>query len=108
MIDIAQHEKATIGSIAERQEIDRKYTELILAELRRTGLVKSIRGTHGGYVLARPAAEITIGEIVRCVDRQYQSSEDPRDRPTEEVFEQMQAAVWKVLDGLTLEKIVEG
>ena len=109
MIDIAQHEKTTLGSIVKRQEISGKYSEQIIAELRRAGLTKSIRGTHGGYVLARPAQEITMGQIVRAVDGPYVASEDLRDEPIEAAIEHAQAALWKVLDGLTLAEIaVEG
>jgi Rrf2 family cysteine metabolism transcriptional repressor len=107
MIDLAQHEgeRVPVKAIARRQGISAKYSERIVARLRFTGLVKSMRGVHGGYVLARPAREITIGEIVQRIDGPRRVSEDVRDRPFEAAFEQIQVAAWGVLDALTLEEV---
>jgi Rrf2 family protein len=55
-------------SIAQAQEIPLKFLENILGELRHAGLVRSQRGTEGGYWLARPAEEITIAEVIRAVE----------------------------------------
>lgn len=46
----------------------RKFVEAILSELRRAGLVRSQLGAEGGHALARPAAEITLGSVIRAVD----------------------------------------
>jgi Rrf2 family protein len=54
--------------IATRENISKKFLDLIFFELRRHGLVHSTRGREGGYMLARPAPEISIAEIVRAVD----------------------------------------
>ena len=110
MIDIAQQqgERVTVKAIAERQDISHKYAEQIIARLRGPGLVKSFRGTLGGYLLGRPADEISIGDVVRAVDDPYEASEDPRDEAIEAAFQQVLAAMWKVLDGLTLARVVEG
>lgn len=54
--------------IAEQALIPGKFLEAILVELRKAGLVDSKRGALGGHRLSRPAAEITIGEIVRVID----------------------------------------
>ena len=56
------------NDVAERQNIPRKFLDLIFFELRRHGLVQSTRGREGGYMLALPAAEISIARIVRAVD----------------------------------------
>jgi Rrf2 family iron-sulfur cluster assembly transcriptional regulator len=56
-----------VGDIARRQEIPLNYLEQLFARLRRGNLVKSVRGAQGGYVLARPADEITVAEIVRAL-----------------------------------------
>jgi Rrf2 family protein len=69
-------ELAVIGSespvkgerIAQAQEIPLKFLENILGDLRHAGIVRSQRGVEGGYWLARPAAEITVAEVVRAVD----------------------------------------
>jgi len=60
---------ATKGeTIGTAQGIPTKYLENILSELRRSGLVGSQRGADGGYWLARPAAEITVADVIRAVE----------------------------------------
>ena len=100
MIDLAQQdgERANLHAIAERQEINEKYCEAIIAELRAAGLVSSIRGRGGGYMLGRPAAKIRVGDIVRAVSDLYVPSDDPRDAAIEKGVAVMQAA----LDRMTL------
>jgi Rrf2 family protein len=65
---IADGERLQSGEIAGRQQIPRKFLDLILQELRKHRLVDSARGKNGGYVLALPADEITIGRIIRTID----------------------------------------
>jgi Rrf2 family protein len=55
-------------ALAERQEIPPKFLENILADLRRAGLVRSQRGADGGYWLAKPAAEVTVADVIRAVE----------------------------------------
>lgn len=57
-----------IPDIAERKKIPKKFLEQILLELKRAGILESRRGKWGGYLLARPAAEITYGEVLRLID----------------------------------------
>ena len=54
--------------IAQAQEVPLKFLENILGDLRHAGLVRSQRGVEGGYWLARPAAEITLAEVIRAVE----------------------------------------
>ncbi len=54
--------------IAERQHMSFRYTERLLADLRRAGIVSSQRGHDGGYWLARPASEISVADVIRAVD----------------------------------------
>ena len=54
--------------ISQAQEIPLKFLENILGELRHAGLVRSQRGTDGGYWLARPADEITLADVIRAVE----------------------------------------
>jgi Rrf2 family iron-sulfur cluster assembly transcriptional regulator len=58
----------TLAAIAERQQISRAYLEQLFARLRRQGLVRSVRGPGGGYRLARPAAELSVADVVTAVD----------------------------------------
>jgi Rrf2 family protein len=57
-----------ILEIAQDQHIPKKFLDAILLELRRNGVVHSRKGRGGGYVLSRPAAEISVGRIIRCLD----------------------------------------
>jgi Rrf2 family transcriptional regulator, cysteine metabolism repressor len=61
-------EPVRIADIARRQKIPQKFLELILASLKQGGFVESRRGAEGGYLLARPAEAITVGEVLRFID----------------------------------------
>ena len=58
----------SVQSIAEEQGIPPKYPEQILLTLKRARYVRSFKGQHGGYCLARPAREITLAEVIRLFD----------------------------------------
>jgi Rrf2 family protein len=71
LIFIAQSDGLTpvpISVIAADQKLPRKFLEIILLELKHGGLVNSYRGKMGGYRLARPADEISFGEIIRLIE----------------------------------------
>lgn len=71
MLDLAIHYQGgpvAISEVARRQEIPKDYLENVMVPLRVSGLVRAERGSHGGYVLARAPAEITLGEIVRVLE----------------------------------------
>ncbi len=63
-----QNEPVRIADIARRQRIPQKFLELILAGLKQSGFVESRRGAEGGYMLARPAESITVGEVLRSIE----------------------------------------
>lgn len=79
MADIAVNSEnggtVTLYDMAERRSISVKYLEQIVTRLRQSSLVKSIKGPHGGYVLARSPDRITIKEIVDAVDIAFVGSE---------------------------------
>jgi Rrf2 family protein len=72
VVELARHEKTnepvTAQTIAERRHIPEKYLVHILLQLKRAGLVRSIRGAQGGYLLARPAEGLTLGDIITAID----------------------------------------
>ena len=71
MVDLALHYKrgaVAVGAISKREDISTHYLEQILNKLRRSNLVKSIRGPRGGYMLAREPAKIKIGQIVEVLE----------------------------------------
>ena len=57
----------SVSAIAKRQDLPASYLEKLLIELRRAGIVRSVRGAHGGYVLARNANKISLGEVLEAV-----------------------------------------
>ncbi|MDD4888988.1 MAG: Rrf2 family transcriptional regulator [Phycisphaerae bacterium] len=61
-------EPIAVAEIAAAQAIPPRFLEIIFADLRQAGVVKSIRGNRGGHMLARPASEITVGEIIRLAE----------------------------------------
>ncbi len=63
-----REEPTLISEVAERQNVPKKFLELILLDLKKRGLVHSVRGRHGGYVLARPPEQISFAEIIRTID----------------------------------------
>jgi Rrf2 family iron-sulfur cluster assembly transcriptional regulator len=71
MVDLAKTSKGravALADIAERQEISLSYLEQLFARLRRGGLVRSVRGPGGGYLLAMTAEEMKISDIILAVD----------------------------------------
>ena len=71
MIDLAQYgeqEAVSIQSISARQQISDSYLEQLVRKLKKAGLVTSVRGAQGGYRLARPAEEISVGDVLRALE----------------------------------------
>jgi Rrf2 family protein len=63
-----QHVALTSDQMAEEQGLPPKYLPQILLELKTKGILRSVRGMAGGYLLARPPAEITLGDVLQAVD----------------------------------------
>ena len=71
MLDLALHSHGTavpLRDVARRQEISDKYLEQIVTQLSRAGLVRSVRGAGGGYLLTREPDAYTVGEILRVLE----------------------------------------
>ncbi len=125
IFDIAFHNqgKATqIKDIAERQAIPPRFLEQIFQDLKRAGLVSSKRGPRGGYQLARPPAEIRIGDIVRALEgpisltgsasangkAKAKDEGDATSRAvTEEAFEDLSEQIEACFDAKTIEDLCE-
>ncbi len=76
MVDLARHgdgNPVSLAEIAERQEISLSYLEQLFAKLRRSGLVRSVRGPGGGYLLAHDREETRIADIIIAVDESMQA-----------------------------------
>jgi Rrf2 family transcriptional regulator, cysteine metabolism repressor len=102
------------AEIAKREKIPVKFLEAILVELRRAGFVLSHRGAEGGHRLARPASEITVGEVWRALDGPLSPAADLADsrrkRSTGNAFQfvwdDVESATSSVVDTVTLDEIV--
>ncbi len=71
VLDLAVHtdeEAVALSQIAERQGISMNYLEQLIAKLKKAGIVNSTRGAQGGYTLAAPAEEISVGDILRALE----------------------------------------
>ncbi|MDR2494625.1 MAG: Rrf2 family transcriptional regulator [Spirochaetaceae bacterium] len=71
LIDLAEHTDlphVSLASVAERQNISIRYLEQVAVILRRSGLIRSVKGASGGYTLARPPEEIFIGKALRDLE----------------------------------------
>lgn len=120
IFDIAfhNHGKATqIKDIAERQAIPPRFLEQIFQDLKRAGLVSSKRGPRGGYQLAKPPAEIRIGDIVRALEGPISLASGKNDGAaegdatsraiTEEAFDELSTEIEACFDGKTIEDLCE-
>ncbi|MFZ5633052.1 MAG: RrF2 family transcriptional regulator [Bacillota bacterium] len=116
MFDLAQHYGAgpiPLKSVAERQNISGHYLEQLIAVLRKGGLVKSVRGSRGGYVLARSPGEIRVGDVIRIVEgpiapvecvSEFKTAEcDQADSCiTRTVWAKVRDSIAQVMDSITL------
>lgn len=107
----------TAQALADAQGLPHKFLEAILADLRRAGIARSQRGADGGYALARPASEISIGDVIRAVDgplagvrgiRPEHVTYEGTAQHLREVWVATRAAIRSVLDELTLADVVSG
>jgi Rrf2 family transcriptional regulator, cysteine metabolism repressor len=90
-----------IADIAGRQKIPQKFLELILASLKQGGFVESRRGAEGGYLLARPADAIKVGEVLRFVEGARNEKSRIRrqaESPFADMWHRVNGAVSDVLD----------
>ena len=84
MVDLAQQgmgKPTSLAEIAERQEISLSYLEQLFAMLRKAGLVKSVRGPGGGYLLAHDRGKTRIADIILAVDEPIRATRCPSGSP---------------------------
>lgn len=118
MLDLAVHSSGNavpLRDIAQRQDISDKYLEQIVTQLSRAGLVRSVRGAGGGYLLVRDPEQYTAGQILRVLEGNLApvSCADGTDCcgraercVTVEVWQKIQDAVSGVVDHITLADLV--
>nr|WP_303246102.1 Rrf2 family transcriptional regulator [Synechococcus sp. HK05] len=88
-----REERLQVAEIAARQAIPERYLEQMMAMLRRGGLLRSIRGARGGFQLARPAAEITLLEVILCLEGESKSISPGASSAERRVIEQLGSAL---------------
>ena len=125
MIDLAswtqERSHMPIKEIAERENIPIKFLEQILLTMKNAGLVSSRMGVNGGYYLAKPADQITLGQIIRLLDGPLapircvsQMAYEPCSCPDEStcglrsVMFDVRNAISEILDHKTLADVVHG
>ncbi len=119
MYDLAQYGTEIpqpIKAIAERQGVPEAYLEQLIGQLRKNGLVRSVRGAQGGYLLSRAPAEITVGEVLRTLEGDLAmvdclAEEDSCDKaclcPTRVVWKKVRDGLNEIVDGITLQDMLD-
>ena len=114
MLDIALNQESgpvNAREIAQHQELSPKYLEQLMSALQGAGLVRGVRGPQGGYVLTRPAGQISLREIFEALEgvnglvgctAHPEACERSSECATQEVWAQMYAACVGILESTTL------
>lgn len=118
MVDLAlraENEQIPLNVIAERQGISVNYLEHIFSSLKKAGIVKSIKGPQGGYMLADKPAKIIVGDVIRALEGDIRivkkETEGDLENPIERclftnLWDKIDYEVNKIIDQTTLEDIV--
>lgn len=119
LIDLAVNsrtEQVSLGSIAQRNDISAQYLEHVFSALRKAHIVKSIKGSQGGYFLQKDSKEITVAQIVEALEGSY-NLEDEIDsssvgRGDQEaiqhlIIERINHNVQEILEDVTLKDLVD-
>lgn len=120
LIDLAQYsenEPVSITSIAARQGISERYLEQLMSKLKKAGIIKSIRGASGGYSLAKPIEEISVGDVLRALEGNIEPVECSGIQSDSNcnsaggcvskiVWQKINDSVNEAVDGIMLEELV--
>ncbi|MEI8644204.1 Fe-S cluster assembly transcriptional regulator IscR [Pseudoalteromonas sp. Hal040] len=119
MLDVALHTNVgavPLADISERQEISLSYLEQLFARLRKNGLVTSVRGPGGGYLLGREASEISVGDVINAVDESVDATrchnatggcQSGMRCLTHTLWSDLSARIEEFLNSITLAELVE-
>ena len=102
MIDLAAHtqgEPVTLNSIATRENLSPNYLEHVFALLKKSGLVKSVKGAEGGYILSSSPDQISVGQILRALEGSLSViEENPAINSSSKLYKCLQVNVWARMD----------
>ena len=115
VLGLARHfpgtEPQRVEDLAAAQSVPPNYLVQILIELKSQHIVRSVRGKSGGYLLARPPAEITLGDVLRCVHGQVFDSpalSDPDCAPElRRAWERVKRGMETAADSVTFQQLLE-
>lgn len=114
LVELGMHRAsspARLADIATRLDVSLSHLEHLFALLRRHELVEGFRGPGGGYVLARAARDISVGDIVYCVDQLDAQSAAEREAalnaPGGQVWEQLRSQAMDYLDTVSLQQLID-
>ncbi|NLY80078.1 MAG: Rrf2 family transcriptional regulator [Lysinibacillus sp.] len=96
-----------LRKIAEEKNLSEAYLEQLVSPLRIAGLVKSVRGAYGGYLLALPPSKISASDVIRVLEGPIQPVEGIEDEepPQQQLWMRIRDAVKQVLDTTTIEDL---
>src|SRR5262245_56087492 len=114
------HGPILIAVLSKNERIPRKFLELILLDLKKKGILRSKKGKGGGYLLSRPPANVSIGELVRALDgplallpcvsqTAYRRCDECIDETAcgiRSVMKEVRDKTAEILDGTTLEDLI--
>ena len=111
----SDNDTVTVVNISKRQNIPAKYLEQILPLLRREDIIRSVKGSRGGYVLTRPPEEIVLSDVIDAIDKNVLCDvQFPENTNTAfenvlsaSLWDKMTAQLRKVSDGITMRDITE-
>lgn len=118
MFDLALHygeQPISLSSIAERRNISLSYLEQLISQLRKSGVVKSVRGAQGGYILNGTPSEVTVGQVLRaleqlapvdCVTEDYDCSSSDFC-VTRVVYQKILDSILDTVDNITLQDMLD-
>lgn len=120
MIDLAlysEEDVVSIQSIANRQNISDSYLEQLVRNLKKEGLVIGIRGAQGGYKLAKPADEISVGDVLRALEGNLDAVTCGSDKNehcqgedlcvTRYVWQRINKSIQETVDSIMISQLVE-
>lgn len=110
MIELAKHHgdgPTPLRKIATEKELSEAYLEQLISPMRNAGLVKSVRGAYGGYLLARAPEEISAADVIRVLEGPIQPVEgiENEEAPQRELWLRIRDAVKNVLDTTTIQDL---
>ena len=111
LVDLAANEAVgrpvSLKAVAERHGLSDHYLEQLITPLRNAGLVRSIRGARGGYVLGEPKSEITVHKVLRTLEGPLALVDGDVDDGFQDFWRQLEGDIVAVMEAVTLQDLVE-